>query len=240
MTTKPQDRIDSRTIASLIGLLLLMMPNAMLVAYLFGECFRDSISQFYYGRYSGDLLVVLLFSAGVLLCLWPGTRPGEGHISSIAAIGAFAVALIPAVDSGLEPDGDCAGRAFVKSSIDLTSPYFESFDGAGALHIVGAVAFLSCLAFLTLRLFTQPPHESATEERTLMGKALRDVTYYSTTAIALGSLLILLVYVLFGKDWDFWRGYNLTFWFEAFAMWAMGVAWLVKGRLFGRFLIEPA
>ena len=38
--------------------------------------------------------------------------------------------------------------------------------------------------------------------------------------------------------WPWWNEYNATFWCEAFALWAFGVSWMVKGRFWGLLLLD--
>ena len=50
----------------------------------------------------------------------------------------------------------------------------------------------------------------------------------SLLAIALNKLL----------GFDGWDEHNLSFWCETLALWFFGLSWLVKGRFFGRALLD--
>jgi hypothetical protein len=115
-----------------------------------------------------------------------------------------------------------------------------------AVHYLSALGMFLILAYFSFFVFTQVQTPAATESHTLQGaptdiKQVRNAIYRAMgIAIAL-SIVALAVkagvqsFVL--KDAalvDFqtwWNGYRLTFVFEAIALIAFGVSWLVKARI---------
>lgn len=227
-------------IASTIGLVMVLLPVSLLIIYFSGECFRDSISQFYYGRISGDLLVISLAMLGFLLILFKGEHKKEQRLSTYAGIGALLVALVPARGNGLQEGMDCSGRSFVgDQSANCIIPDYQAFPNAGFIHVVGAFVFLGVLMIFSLHFFSRFVAKGENSGTTdYANKIVRNSVYFTMNVISVFSISALLLFALLGRDWVWWNKVNLTFWTETFALISMGICWLVKGRLFGVLLLD--
>lgn len=93
------------------------------------------------------------------------------------------------------------------------------------MHFGAAGVFLGALALMCLTLFTR-------SDKPVPGphKQRRNRIYRACGWVILGMVVLMLVVKLVLADpWDWDGRWPFTFWAEAIAVWAFGIAWLVKG-----------
>ena len=154
----------------------------------------------YYYTDLRNVLVGTMCATGVFLLAYYGHSRLDNLATSAAGVGAIGLALFPTT-----PDANA-------TAWDRTS---------GTLHLVFAGLFFLMLAYICLRLFTRWDGEQATGR-----KDQRNVVYRACGWVILGCLVV----IALAK----WLGIAPTLhpalWLETVAVWAFGVAWLVKGQ----------
>lgn len=245
--------LNQTRLAFFVGLVAFALPTLLLGAGVFGwACFYDSISHFYYASWLGGAFVGALFFIGTYLLAYQGLNPGERHLSTIAGYCAFGVALFPTSGPGCAQTS-WSGRAFAGfqggaeqsaalAPFDDTLMQFEQFPGASNLHLAAAGLLFAFLAWFSLVVFTREiPARDYVNGTLKPVKQLRNRIYRATGHVILACLAVLVLRkggeALFGAL-AFWDQVNLTFWLEAIALYAFGVAWMVKGRFLNRALLD--
>lgn len=244
--------INRKTLAVWVGFVAFGLPFAMLL-FGVGECFRDSISHYYYDDVAGTIFVGMLFFIGAFLFAYHSV-PWVTRLSTVAGILAFLVAILPTTGSGCESSA-FRGRPFSNISTDAdglviwtSAQEFQMFSAASLLHFISATFLFSVLAFFCFVIFTRKLDKHYDKDGNLKPeKARRNKVY-----IACGILMVLAIGTIglkispLGASWAFWDRYNLTFWMEAAALWSFGVSWTIKGRLgwlnntmLGKLVIDP-
>ena len=212
-----------------IGLIGLALPVLLLLGVLvFGVPMQNSISEFFFTPLR-DLFVLTLAGIGVFLINYYGHDPRAGEIltdwgvSTAAGVTALGVALVPTFCG---PEACYAPLTFFDGLIG--SDTLQS-----ALHFGAAGIFLVALALMCLRLFTR-----SDTDRPGRHKIRRNRLYRTCGWTILAMVAALLVFKLLlrdlGQRWD--AGWHFTFWAESVAVWAFGIAWLVKGEALSRRL----
>ncbi len=230
-------------LAFLVGCVAVGLPVVLIIgATIGGSCFRHSISHFYYAQFLGPIFVGMLFFIGGFLLAYSGDHPLEDRGSTIAGIGAFVVACFPTKDNGCALDTFLA-RVFVQvtNSDPITvaeapdQEFFNLFNTVSDWHTLAAA-----IVFIYLGLFCLIVMKRILPERHIRnGKLIEPKRKRNRLYSYCGIVILLCVAVLALKGWlgsaDFlrwWNGYNLTFAFETTALWAFGLAWFIKGRVF--------
>ena len=188
----------------------------------------------------------------------------EGHAlrdfraARVAGLMAFVVALVPTTDVGCEAIAGKTARAFlVDTALDGDSltgtPSFDFFAAIGRdpgllawLHYGAAAVMFAVLAWFCLvvcaRVPTADPQRRPQKVPRLSVKWWRNALYYLSGCAILGAMAALgsrvAVTDSFGLSDADWNARNLTFWCESAALWAFGVSWSIKGRIFA-FLRDP-
>ena len=234
-----QYQSNQRVLASLVGLVAIGMPAMMLIFGHSDGCVRYSISHHYYTRFLGTIFVGSLAFISAFLISYRGTHPRENVYATIAGVGAFFVAIFPTNGTGC-PDGQIQARLFASvMSPDPSAPqapvngaFFDLFATAPILHYGSAAIVFLFLAWYCLVVFTRPVLGVSADEGTLKltnAKRTRNTIYYVCGGIIVLSILAM---VIFGRS-DWWNPARGTLIAETASLWAFGVSWIVKGRLFG-------
>lgn len=248
----PAHHAAQQRLASVIGVVALALP---VVLWASSGCFRASLSAYYFADASGDLLVACLAVIATCLVAFAGETRLESWLTTLAAGAAMGVALFPTDNPGCALAGGYEGR-FVASLADRdgvlfleTSPagsdYFSGFERLARLHDLSALLLLLFLAYLCLAVFTRrvPGRHEGRDGAPTRAKRRRDLIYRlcGTTILASVALMVWGDRLRRGAapDASWWDEARLTFWVESVALWAFGVAWIVKGRLFGLALRDP-
>lgn len=201
-----------------VGWLGILLPVLLIAGgWLSQRTVEPSISD-YYHTLMRDAFVGTLTAIGFILITYPGHARGRGEhlsddlITTVAGLAAFGVAYFPNE---------------VRTNANLLGSITQQALGqqvAAAAHYLSAIIFLSALAAMCLRKFAR----TARPLRRRIYRACGWVIVAMTVAVILASWFKIrgpegprkLV-----TDW------MLVLWFEAIAVWAFALAWLVKGRV---------
>jgi len=246
--------LDQQFLAFLVGCVAIGLPLVMLLGWRLGACFYDSLSHFYYAQFFGDIFVAALVFIGTFLVAYRGESKRESLFATIAGICAFGIALFPTSGRGCEKQ-EFSGR--ILANLQSTSPdgpvelaenpgaFFELFPYSDILHFGSATLLFLFLSFYSFVIFTRIDDK---QHRTRKGgpltsvKRTRNSFYVVSGWIIVVCILAIAANALnsyFGTMWVWWNEYNLTFVFEALALCAFGLSWLVKGRFWGYLLLDP-
>lgn len=173
-------------------------------------------------------------------------------LARLAGLCAFGVALAPTSGVGCEDFGGAAIRIFLTdvsggelvvppdvtgtASFDIWHSLGVNSRLLGSVHYASAALMFSILAYYSMVVFTrnQSSGNGKAQPRTLSPKWVRNLIYRVCGVVIIGSLLALVVQFVFltGDSKAAWNRANGTFWVEAAALFAFGISWSVKGRIF--------
>lgn len=241
--------IDQRFLAALVGTIAIGLPLVMLLGAAIGPCFYVSISHFYYAQFFGDIFVVALAVIGTFLVAYRGASPRESRLATYAGLFAFGIGLFPTTGRGcdatefshrvllgpkaLSPSDQ--GLLILTENIDRL---FELFKHVGVLHYISAAFLFLFLAYYSFYVFTRVvPGQHRTQDGTLSPVKRTRNRFYRWSGIIIVLCIVAMAANAFFK-WPWWDGLHATFWCETFALWAFGVAWMVKGRFWGWYLLD--
>jgi len=198
-----------------IGVLGVLLPVVLIVLGLLAEASIQPSLGDYYHTLEPDIYVGTLFATGIFLVAYRGYPRNRGEllsdawVTTLAGAGAIGVALFPN-----EGASQCASTP-LHSALGV--------PGVTLLHYGSGLIFLFSLACLSLVRFARSAHP------------LRRRIYRASgwTILAMTALVIV-------TSWFKIRGpaplqeividCRLVLWPECIAIWAFGIAWLVKGR----------
>jgi len=227
---------SQRELISIVGITAIMLPPLLLVVdFQFGHsCVRDSLSHYYYGRGTGDIFVMALAFIGALLIAYRGETKSISLLAVLAGVMAILVGLVPTTASGCA-DGVFDGRAFVdvaQGTASLSATPFALFPGVGNLHFSAAVGLFAIMFLFTFIIFrlVGPSDIHPTTGQILGIKRIRNGIYLGCAILTVIALAAIVLHSIF--DFAFADDINLVLIAEWVALWAMGFAWLVKGRVF--------
>ncbi|WP_146161944.1 hypothetical protein [Pseudogemmobacter blasticus] len=206
-----------------LGWLGLALPLVLIVGGLASQhSIEPSISD-YYHTLMRDAFVGVLTAIGLFLIAYPGHSRGRGeHVSddlmtTVAGIAAFGVAYFPnEVRTNANLLGSITQQAF-------------GYKIAALAHYASAIVFLCALAAVCLRKF-------ARTARPLRRRIYRACGW--TILIMAGAVIVASWFRIRGPEGPqkLVSDGMLILWFEAIAIWAFAVAWLVKGRVEERLM----
>ena len=180
----------------------------------------------------------------------------EARLATWAGVFAIGVALFPTSGFGCDAASFTA-RAMVSfgpdpDQLDLIkvpaidgmpdlAPYFRLTSFSATVHYTCAALLFAFLAWFALVVFTAvEPHQRTPDGALTQQKIIRNAFYIlcGTTMVvcilAMGLYAALSAWTTLDLGW--WERGKLTFWFEAIALWAFGLSWMVKGRFWGAAL----
>lgn len=209
--SKDQLVLDYLSLRNLIGMLGILLPIILLLGTLIYndiETVQNSISA-YYHTVLRDLFVGLVCAIGVFLFNYKGYEPVDRRVGIIAGVAAFGVALFP---------------TYLESRPEM----LISAEAANVIHFISAAIFFISIAYFSIFLFTKSnkkPHEWSDEKHT------RNKVYYTCGVIILMCIAIIGAGYLIGWfEEPIAKTYKPVFALEAIALFAFGIAWLVKGE----------
>lgn len=260
-TSQSEEYVDQQRMGLYVGLAaILLTPVMLLSSAVLGACYYDSISHYYYSRYTGDWFVGTLIFIAVFLAAYNGRYRAEMIMAKVAAIGAVMIAFFPTSGTGCEGNDPISGRGFVTFGTtpenalagDVTisngQSFTETFMLFGAaegsffkvdmLHFGGAALVFGVLTMFCFFVFTiARPGERDEQGRLKPGKARRNGIYYGCGVVMAGAIGVIVLNatgVIFDKGDDLvgpWERGNWMLWMEFAVLLPFGVAWFTKGRL---------
>lgn len=201
-----------------IGILGIALPVLLLLNH---DDLLSSMSHYYYSS-AGVFFIGILVAFGLILFTYQGHQRTDNEmisdsaITTLAAICIFITVLVPT-----KPDGAMGVIHFVDNPNYL---FWHDSIIKGSVHLISAGLFLVLLGYMCYAKFTLSPNISKT--RKLFYKVCGITTWSSVVGLII--LFIVDDKILDNKLNDYFPAY--TFWFEMIAVWAFGVAWLVKGK----------
>lgn len=261
MAVEPEEYVDQQRMGLYVGLAAILLAPVMLLSSRFLDaCFYDSISHYYYSRYTGDYFVGTLIFIAVFLFAYNGRYVAEKVMAKCAGVGALLIAFFPTSATGCEGTAEVNGRAFISFStnadgsllapISITNdngfiPAFQMFDNLVTIplidytvhvetfHFGGAAVVFGVLTLFCFFVFTIPRPGELEVDRTLKpGKARRNGVYYGCGVVMAASIgVIILDKAAPDVFGGAWESSNLMFWMEFGVLLPFGVAWFFKGRM---------
>jgi len=178
----------------------------------------ESISHYYYTR-AGTIFAIIVSLLAIFLIVYKGEEQVDFYISLTAGVFALCVLLFPTSN-------------LCKKCIDNDHIYCVTIlpenEAREIFHYISAGIFLSCLAVLSLFLFTKSNMPAIQRGP---AKITRNRIYRTCGIIMVLAILVM----LFGGFLElipkkFYGANHITFWMEALAVEAFGFSWLVKGE----------
>jgi len=216
-----------------VGYVALILPFVLGLGHLFhsNTFMQPTLSHFYYVPVLGDIMVGSLCAVGGFLIYYQGYEKTDSRLTTAAGVSVIGVALIATDNNpGLFAQGYT--RAIVDlqgtgpTSISYTDILFELNDWMPFLHVLCALIFFACLAWISFFEFTK----SAQGGEMTAEKRQRNRVYRTTGWIIVVMMLLILARMQLFKSWAPWDNYAITFILEAIAILAFGISWLIKGE----------
>lgn len=212
-----------------IGYLGMVLP---IVIFVVNQGLLSSISHYYYTSAS-IFFIGILFTFGLVLIAYKGypkdeSRNGKASddlITTIAGLAILITVLIPTACTGSGGKIKFCANGYLFGHQDSVM---------GAIHLISAAIFLFFLGWMCIKHFTR--------NQKLKGKN----TFYRTCGYVIWSCIGLLL-VLFSAEKIFTVEidsyvFGYTFILETIAVWAFGIAWLVKGKFdrdWNNYIVKP-
>lgn len=205
--------ISFLSLRRLIGYLGIGLPLILIVgSVLVGDCkeIQPSISA-YYHTIMRDIFVAVISMIAIFLFSYKGYDSADRISCKLAALFAMGVALFPTEIGELTP-------CVVGSGNDN--------ELIGHLHLFFACSFFLMISFISIYLFTKTDKATPSKEKRTRNKIYKGAGY-----LIIGCLIGIGVYwwVVLGVFPDSAK-LKPVFFFEAFALLAFGVSWLIKGQ----------
>lgn len=220
MTTPPppeNSTVTFRRIRKAIGVLAFGLPVVLLLLSaipFFDTDLQPSISHYYYTNLR-ELFIGVLCAVGLFLIRYHGHQnpniwKNDSLLTNLAGYMAFGVAFLPT-----NPD-DCSDKIYTLLPL--------CHDWIGWLHYAFAGAFFAILSIIAINVFT-----IGQEADPGIPEGVFDENHiYKACGFAMVVFMIMIPLFAWLKVFP----YSTTL-FEALALFAFGIAWLIKGRALG-------
>ncbi|MDJ0613611.1 MAG: hypothetical protein QNJ29_08015 [Rhizobiaceae bacterium] len=244
-------KINRQKLSFYVGLVALILPLTLFVLSATGlYTDRDSISHYYYSWILGDIFIVCLAFIGTFLIVYNGESNRETNLATAAGWCTFGIALFPTVGAGIE-QGSAWGRVFLNitevidsgpnESMTIINPEISTafspaaFIGfppqiSGYVHYGFAVFVFGFLTWYCATVFKEP--SASNEGNQGSNKEFRNLIYTLCSAAMFLAMLALAASFFLSEDGDLWDRLDGTFYAEAIALIAFGIAWMTRGRWF--------
>ena len=213
-----------------IGLIAIAFP-IILTGLPQGEFYTlTSISAYFYALgYFRYLFIGVLVVIGILLILYKGYSDHENNALNIAGVMAWIIALFPTRPPEIDlvaqlSDGSQENANSVLELIELI-PYFLtntlglSYAFIHALHIISAIVFFLCIAYVSI--FKSIETLEHTQSELARKKYLRIYQWLGIFMIILPLASLFIVLVINKYSY-------IIFWLEFSAIMVFGMYWIVK------------
>ncbi len=217
-----------------IGWVGAFIPTSMLLSVLmFGAEMKGSISAWYYQPVFSTFFIGPLWAVGVYMFLYQGystlpkpiedsrfLRPfrwflSDATLTTIAGAAAIVIATVPT----LAPEA---------AAVHCANPQAFSLHWPQAVHIIAAFSFFAITGLMSLVYFTD-----SDKDRSLWSVKKRRANLIFKTCgwVIFAGLALMAAAVLLGWDCTNRPIAHPVFWFEAVAVFAFAISWLVKGEV---------
>lgn len=206
--------INTTRLRCTIGWLGMLLPwMVLLMSYVYGCGFPDSISATYYIPTCITPFMIILGSAGLLLFSYRGYDKQDDIVCSIAGVFALGICLFSCATKDLIERWPEIANLVNVGTFQLT-PFVS-----GIIHNVCAVGFFGLLAYNSLFLFTK----SVTKDKAKMteNKRKRNVIFRICgigMVVSLAAIVPISIFELWGGVWII----------ETIALAFFGISWLTK------------
>ena len=202
-----------------VGVLGMLLPIFLISGH--GMHFLSSMSHYYYTA-SSIFFVGVISSFSVALYSYEGYPKGpseklsDNQVTTLAAVFAVIMVLVPT-----ESSGSIGVLDFYEQPYLFGYQHDQLFN---TVHLICAAIFIGLLGYMSFAKFTL--ESDLTSKKKLFYKACGILVWLSIGMIALFKLLEVITPI---KDFNTVVPYYI-FWFECTAIWAFGIAWLVKAK----------
>ncbi|MBC2839707.1 DUF998 domain-containing protein [Robiginitalea sp. SC105] len=209
------------TLRKTIGYVAVGMPVFLVVgSVLVGDCseIQSSISDYYHTQMR-DGLVGTICAIAFFLFAYKGYDVRDFRATRLAGVSALLVAFFPTIFTG-EAVAPCNDVRPIENGL------------VNNIHFISALVFFLTLSYISLFLFTQSNRSPSHWARP---KKNRNRIYRICGMVMLGCIGLLALYFFWLEEhYPELGAYDPVFWLESLALWAFGLSWLTKGRLFFR------
>jgi hypothetical protein len=209
------------TLRILIGILGISLPLLLFVVLWIDSGYTTplfSISHYYFTRAS-SVFVIIVSLLAIFLLVYKGKERVDFYLSTAAGFFALCVLVFP---TGNIWD-QCGDKDHLYSLTILRNSNFRP-----NFHYISAAIFLSCLAYMSLFVFTKsnkPPAERGKPKRR------RNRVFRTCGVIMVLALLIIVANFAGLIPGETFGKYHLMFWMETVAIVSFGVSWLIKAEV---------
>ncbi len=202
--------MQPKSLRKLIGILGIIFPFALWIGTVFYGCdeLQGSVSDYHHTAMQ-DVFVGFLCAYAMFLFVYMGPETVDIVASKIAGFGALGIAIFPTSYKYTDPT-PCAHI-----------PWYHN----QTLHMISTIVFFLTLVYMSLFLFTRTGVGRPTTQ-----KLKRNFIFRLCGIVMLLCLVLILVYIVWGKDVPQLKQWKPMFWLEAIALFFFGVSWLVKGE----------
>lgn len=202
--------ISTRWLRCALGCLGMLLPLIVLVlCFVFGHGFPDSISATYYIPACITPFMIILGSAGILLFSYKGYDKHDDIVCSIAGLFAIGICLFPCGTK------DLIERWPEVAVLDHVGTFQIPPFISGILHNVCAIGFFGLLSYNSMFLFTKSSGQMTDN------KKKRNIIYRVCGIVMIASFLAIIPISIF----KWWGGIWIV---ETVALVFFGISWLTK------------
>lgn len=226
-----------RILISIIGLTAILLPPTLVIVdnYAPFPCFRSSLSHYYYSQRSGVIFVMTLAFIGTLLSAYRAEAKSVRRLAIVAGVAGLLVATFPTEGPGCTVD---AFNARIFGVVEASSPIvafktaFQLFPGVGKIHYSAAFVLFAIMFYFCAVVFRRPGAKDRhpDTDALLPVKVARNRIYAACALVIAAAMIVMGLSQLEALKHLFSQ--RVILYGEWAALFAFGVAWLVKGRLF--------
>jgi hypothetical protein len=212
---------SQNTLRKLIGILGIGLPVMLFLVLYIDAGYATplySISHYYLTR-ACSVFVIIVSLLAIFLLIYKGKERVDFILSTTAGLFALCVVLFPTNNIS----NICHDEKHLYSLTILHESTFRS-----TFHYISAAIFLSCLAYMSLFLFTKsdkPPAQRGKPKRR------RNRVFRTCGAIMVLALLVIVANFAGLISNETFDQYHLMFWMETVAVVSFGTSWLIKAEV---------
>ena len=230
-----------RFLISVIGLTAILLPPALILIDTTApsSCFRNSLSHYYYSQRSGVFFVMTLAFIGTLLSAYQAEAQNVRRLAVFAGISGLVVAVFPTEGAGCTQahfNARMFGLVDMKMPIVAFDSGFVLFPGVGEIHYGAAFVLFSIMFYFCAVIFRRVGDKDtvAGTNKPLRVKTKRNRIYAACAFVIAAAMIVMGLSMIEALRHLFPQ--RVILYGEWAGLFAFGVAWLVKGRVFNTSL----